>query len=178
MKDRVGLIALLALGCSSARRAQQVPQRTGLASTDSIIPVGEDRAVVRNASGLAIIEPHLVADARDPNHVLAGVFLVARLGDPRNPNFAMDMSCATLDSRDAGQTWVRRDFAPKGCGDPWVALAGGGAVFLGLTRGRLFALRSMDGGRTWADSAVSLGSGDHGTLAVDSTGGPLKTNTQ
>src|SRR5260370_4895829 len=124
MKDRVGLIALLALGCSSSPRAQQVPQRTGLASTDSLIRVGEDRAVIMNARGLATIEPHLVADARDPNHLLAGAFLVARLGDPRNSNFAMAMSCATLDSRDGSHTWVRRDFAPKGCGDPWVALAG------------------------------------------------------
>jgi len=144
-----------------------------LSSADSLIRVGEDRAVIINARGLATIEPHLAADARDPNHLLAGVSLVARLGDPRNPNFAMDMSCAALDSRDAGQTWVRRDFAPQGCGDPWVALVGGGAVFLGLTRGRLVALRSMDGGRTWADSAVNLGSGDHGTLVVDTTRSPF-----
>lgn len=157
----------------SIARTQQVPQRTGFASSDSLIRVGEDRAVIINARGLATIEPHLAADARDPNHLLAGVFLVAKLGDPRDPNFAMDMSCAALDSRDAGQTWVRRDFAQKGCGDPWVALVGKGAAFLGLTRGRVFALRSRDGGRTWADSVVNLGSGDHGTLAVDTTSSPF-----
>jgi hypothetical protein len=157
----------------SIAHAQQVPQQRGLPSGDSLVRVGEDRAVIINTRGLATIEPHLVADAREPNHLLAGVFLVAKLGDPRNPNFAMDLSCAALDSRDAGLTWVRRDFAQRGCGDPWVALVGGGAVFLGLTRGQVFALRSADGGRTWADSAVSLGSGDHGTLAVDMTGGPF-----
>ena len=172
LRHAIRLLLAIPWAAVSIARAQQV-QRAGLSSVDSLIRVGEDRAVIMNARGLATIEPHLVADARDPNHLLAGVFLVAKLGDPRNPNFAMDISCAALDSRDAGKTWVRRDFAQTGCGDPWVALVGRGAAFLGLTRGRLFALRSRDGGRTWADSAVNLGSGDHGTLAVDATGSPF-----
>src|SRR5947209_6603557 len=164
LQNAVRLLIAIPWAAVSIARAQQVPQRAGSSSADSLIRAGEDRAVIMNARGLATIEPHLVADARDPNHLHAGVLLVAKLGDPRNPNFAMDMSCAPLDSRDAGQTWVRRHFAQAGCGDPWVALVGRSAAFLGLTRGRLFALRSRDGGRTWSDSAVNLGSGDHGTL--------------
>ena len=140
---------------------------------DSVIRVGPDRPVVINARGLATIEPYLVADARNPNHLVGGVFLVAKLGDPRNPNFEMDMTCAALTSHDAGQTWRRRDFAVKGCGDPWVAmLPTGGAVFLTLGRSELMAHRSGDGGRSWSDNPVSFGRRfDHGTLAVDRTGG-------
>src|SRR6266498_947815 len=115
---------------SSVILAQQVSHGAISPPADSLIQVLEDRGVNINTRGLATIEPHLVADLRDSNHLLAGVFLVSKLGDPRNPNFVMDVSCAVLDSRDAGETWLRHDFAQQGCGDPWVALVGDrGAVF-------------------------------------------------
>jgi hypothetical protein len=169
----LGFLLLVATVPLKLAHAQQQP-RTGSRPTDSVMQVGLDRPVAIGARGLATVEPHLVADTRDPNHLLAGVFLVSKLGDPRDPNFTLDVSCAALTSRDAGQTWARHDFNLIGCGDPWVAaLPGNRAVFLALARGRLFAMRSSDGGRTWTDSAVSLGRGDHGTLTVDATDGPF-----
>jgi len=150
----------------------QERQRAGAARADSVIQVGADREVKIDVAKLATIEPYLAADPRDSNHLLVGVFLVAKLGDPRRPDFAQDVTCAALASFDAGQSWLRHDFPTRKCGDPWVAiLPNGRAVFLGLGR-ELLAYRSLDGGRTWSDSAVTFGRGhDHGTLAVDQTGG-------
>jgi len=163
----------LALCTAIPPAAAQGTQPGGFAGADSVIRVGPDRPVVINARGLATIEPYLVADPRNSNHLVGGVFLVAKLGDPRNPNFEMDMTCAALTSVDAGQTWTRHDFPVKGCGDPWVAmLPSGAAVFLTLGRSELTAYRSADGGGNWNDSPVRFGrSFDHGTLAVDATGG-------
>lgn len=143
------------------------------ARVDSIITVGADRAVVINASSLVAIEPHLAAHPRDQNHLVGGVFLVSKLGDPRNPNFEMDIACAAITSFDAGRTWIRHDFPLKGCGDPWVAiLPSGTAVYLAIARSELFAARSADGGKTWSTEPVRFGRRfDHGTLAVDSSRG-------
>jgi hypothetical protein len=112
-----------------------------------------------------------VAHPRDPNHLIGGVFLVSKLGDPRNPNFEMDIACAAITSFDAGGTWKRHDFSMSGCGDPWVAiLPSGTAVYLAIARSELFAGRSSDGGKTWSTELVRFGRRfDHGTLAVDST---------
>lgn len=176
LHSRPQLLALCLLSCGAL----------GLATTqggsyrgrdprppDSVITVGKDRPVAINARGLATIEPHLVADPRDPNHLLSGVFLVSKLGDPRNPNFEMDIGCAALASFDAGQTWMRHDFAAKRCIDPWVAIVPSrGAAYLALGGSELLAYRSSDGGRTWSDKPVSFGHRhDHGTLGIDATDG-------
>jgi BNR repeat-like domain len=165
--------ALALLDAAVPATAQGSGQRVDSLSARIIITVGTDRPVLINAPGLAAIEPHLVAHPSDPRHLLAGVFLVSKLGDPRDPNFEMDMTCAALVSEDAGQSWRRYDFPTRGCGDPWVAiLPRGGAVFLTLGRSGLQAYRSENGGRSWADSSVSFGRRfDHGTLAIDRTNG-------
>jgi hypothetical protein len=151
----------------------QQPLELGGAARDSILVTEPDRPVVINAPDLATIEPHLVANPRDPQHLLAGVFLVKELGDPRNPDFAADMVCSVLTSFDAGATWLRHDFQDPSCADPWVAiLPGGGALFVGLARTGLVVYRSADGGRTWNDTPVNLGPRhDHGSIATDATGG-------
>ena len=170
----LGLLPLALLQLAGAQEGAQ--QGARLQSLDSIIKVGQDRPVAINARGLSTIEPHLVADPFDPNHLLAGVFLVSKLGDPRNPNFETDIACAALTSFDGGQRWLRHDFPVKGCADPWVALLPtGSAIFLAtLVRSELLAYRSTDGGRIWSDTAVRFGRGhDHGTLGIDATGGRL-----
>src|SRR5256885_2212645 len=73
------------------------------ASTDSTITVAIDRPVEINASRLATVEPHLAADRRDPNHFLAGVILVPKMGDPRDPGFKSESICAALTSFDRSE---------------------------------------------------------------------------
>ncbi len=148
------------------------------ASTDSTIKVAIDRPVEINASRLAAVEPHLAADRRDPNHLLAGVILVSKMGDPRDPESKSESICAALTSFDGGRTWIRHDFPARGCVDPWVALlANNRAMLVGLSASELVAYRSTDGGKTWNDTPVSFGSGhDHGTVGSDATTGVFGGN--
>src|SRR5919197_4029222 len=153
-------------------------QRTGTDSVsrvDSVIVIGEDRPVNISARDLAVVEPHLAADRRDGNHLLAGTILVSKMDDPRDPKFVSHSICAALASFDGGMTWSRHDFPTRGCGDPWVVLLpNGGAFFIGLVGSELVAFRSSDGGKTWNDTPVSFGRGhDHGTAGTDVTTGPF-----
>lgn len=131
-------------------------------------------------AGLAAVEPHLAADPRDANHLVAGVTLVANLGDPRQPESPPDekLICAALASFDGGRTWTRHDFPLKDCLDSWVViLPDGSTVFSTAASGRLAVFRSPDGGRTWNDRPLELGSGfDHPTMTVDRTAGPRAGN--
>lgn len=148
----------------------------GTAAAQGLLEVGEDRPVGVTGNLIAV-EPYLAADPRNPDHLVAGVALVAKLQDPRHPTAGQDEHhCAALASFDGGRTWARHDFAVPECLDPWVAvLPDGSALFLGLTFGakgaEMVAFRSPDGGRTWSDTPVSFGHGhDHGSLAVDASG--------
>lgn len=146
---------------------------------DTLIAVSEDRPVSISAGGLPTVEPHLAADPRNADHLVAGVFLVRKQGDPRRPNSEFQSTCAALTSFDAGRTWARHDFSVLECIDPWVAIrTDGSAIFsmLGkLPSSRdhgLHVFRSTDGGLTWNDRPVALGSGhDHPTMVVDTTRG-------
>lgn len=148
---------------------------------DSLIEIGEDRPVRIGADGLRTIEPHLSANPRNADHLIAGVFLVGRQGDPRREDSEFQSTCAALTSYDAGRTWTRHDFPVLECIDPWTAIRpDGSAAFAMLgkmpgSRNRgLMVFSSADGGRTWSGSPVFLGSGnDHPTLAVDTTHGPF-----
>ena len=117
-----------------------------------------------------IVEPHLAAHPRDPNHLVAG----AIVADAANP-FSVSQVCASLATFDGGRTWSTHVFDIQGCGDPWVAVGSDGdAWFTGLGRRataagqRLWLFRSTDGGRTWLDP-IDFGTGhDHQTLIVGS----------
>jgi hypothetical protein len=145
----------------------------GRSARNAVVVEVPDRRVDINAPDRAALEPWMVASPQDARHLLAGVFLVREYGDPRNADSVADMVCAALTSFDAGATWLRHDFPDPSCLDPWVALLPDGtALFVGLGQGGLLVYRSGDGGRTWRDESVNLGPGhDHGTMAVDATGG-------
>src|ERR1044071_2304282 len=178
-KQIVTLVVATLILISPLQAAKQASAR-GRQAADDLIKVGEDRPVDIGAAKLIAVEPHLAADPRDAKHLVAGVMLVTRLGDPRRPVVGFDEHvCAALTSSDAGRTWARHDFPLKECIDPWVAILNdGSAVFLGIGswsgKPGMFAFRSPDGGRTWGDKPVSFGGGhDHGTLAVDTSSGPF-----
>lgn len=165
----------------SSAAAQRAPGSPTTSPADSLIEIGEDRPVRIGADHLRTIEPYLSANPRNADHLVAGVFLVRRQGDPRRADREFQSTCAALTSYDAGRSWARHDFPVLECIDPWTAIRpDGSAVFvmLGKTpdsvdRG-LLVFSSADGGRTWSDSPVFLGYGhDHPTLAVDTTRGPF-----
>ncbi|HSN21519.1 MAG TPA: sialidase family protein [Usitatibacter sp.] len=118
------------------------------------------------------VEPHLVADPRDPNH------LVAAWQQDRWSNGASQGLLAAA-SFDGGASWTARPLAFSVCGggtreqgsdygratDPWVAFGADGTVYaIGLsTSGTSFqpgsasavlVSRSSDGGRTWSAAAT------------------------
>jgi len=166
----VVLMSTLPAAKQASAEGRQVP--------DNLIKVEQDRFVDIGAAKLITVEPHLAADPRDPKHLVAAVTLIEKYGDPRHPvEGDSEFFCSALTSFDAGRTWTRHDFPGDRCIDPWVAiLPNGKAIFAGLAYGDrgfgLVCFRSADGGRTWSDKPVSLGLGhDHGTLAVDATGG-------
>lgn len=168
------MTALAFLVMSAAAPGQDA--RDAGRTRDTIVVAVPDRPVAINAGDLAAIEPHLSAHPRDPNHLLGGVFLIRRLGDPRDDNFAADMVCSALTSFDAGLNWHRHDFPDPSCADPWTAfLPNGNALFVGLGKAGLQVFRSADGGRTWNDSPFNLGPRhDHGSIGVDAGAGPRR----
>ncbi|MEJ7863055.1 MAG: sialidase family protein [Pyrinomonadaceae bacterium] len=176
MKEKIAFVASIILLFSGTNVVAQVaapPPETQ--QTKQIINVGDDRPVEINSKKFVAVEPHLVANPQNPNHLLAGVILVSKFGDVRRESSEYVNTCAALTSFDAGKTWARYDFPVKECFDPWVAiLPNGSAVFLAGTLGtkgtNLVSFRSLDGGRTWGDKPVGFEQGhDHGTMAVDAS---------
>lgn len=111
----------------------------------------------------AMIEPHLAAHPTVPGHLVGGVIV-----SDTSPSLA-DTYCAALLSVDSGRTWQQRRLPSGPCADPWVALTRSGEAVMAIlgqpvggraeTPWELLIARSGDGGRSWNDSLVSLGSG-------------------
>ena len=122
----------------------------------------------------AEVEPHLVADPRDPNH------LVATWQQDRWSN-ASARGLVVAVSFDGGTTWSAHPMpftlcaggdAAQGTGflrasDPWVSIGADGTVhaiglsstgtlFASGTTSAILASRSTDGGRTWSDPATLI----------------------
>jgi hypothetical protein len=139
------------------------------------IEVGRNIRVARGLENRPLVEPHLAAHPSKPNHMLAAAIVadtVRAWGDTH--------ICASFLSIDGGQEWARHDFAIAECGDPWVAITpAGDAVFIALgkhaalpdqSRGGLVVFHSADGGLTWDEKPVGLGTGhDHPTVAIDTS---------
>jgi hypothetical protein len=134
------------------------------------LDVGVDRPVDIGARTVATVEPYLAIDLSDPKHMVASVSLANQMGDPRRSDGGGGtITCAALTSFDAGETWQRHDFPGRSCVDSWVAMLRDGHVVLLAQEGsELFAFRSTNGGRTWADTSTRFGRGfDHGSMVVD-----------
>ncbi len=121
------------------------------------IEVGEDRLLSADGPARPLVESHLSADPNNANHLLVGVI---QFDSPDGNN----RTCVAWASFDGGQHWIRRALAVQCGGDPWgVILPDGSAilVMLGYLKGRkdnAFLLRSPDGGRTWPETPLGLGS--------------------
>jgi hypothetical protein len=163
MRQITGLFAAAALvGSLSASAA-------GQGDPKEVFVVGENVLVSGANAERPLVEPQLVANPKDPKHLL-GVAIVSS-----EPPFSPQADCASFASFDGGRTWSRHDFGIPSCGDPWVALREDGtALFAGLApRGEIRLSRSTDGGRTWAPVPVDLGRGhDHESVIADATAGP------
>jgi hypothetical protein len=155
------------LGVTLARPVEPAP-----AAEPSIAIVQGDRPMGTEGPRLPTTEPHLAADPKDGNHLVAAAIVVK----------ARDLSafdCAAFVSFDGGGAWTRHDFSFSECADPWVAIGEDGTVLLTVLAGHqdagppdLLVFRSQDGGRTWL-GPLSLGTGhDHETIAVDRSRGP------
>ena len=121
------------------------------------IEVGEDRLLSVDGPERPLAESHLSADPNNANHLLVGVI---QFDSPDGNN----RTCVAWASFDGGQHWIRRALPVQGGGDPWgVILPDGSAIMvvLGYVKGRednAFLLRSPDGGRTWPETTLGLGS--------------------
>jgi photosystem II stability/assembly factor-like uncharacterized protein len=154
------VIALL-LPFFSSSKAQEATPRT-------LIEVGENILVSKVNTERPLVEPQVVANPQNPNHLLATAIVST------NPPFSTQQDCATFVSFDGGKTWAQHLFGFERCGDPWVVLrADGTAVFSGLAaRGEIRIAHSTDGGRSWSTRPVDLGRGhDHQTMTVDTSKG-------
>ena len=131
---------------------------------------------VSSRSSPPITEPQLVANPKNPKHLLAGAIVVTSTENGTN-----DTDCAAFTSFDGGQSWSQHNFELEYCYDPWVILrADGIALFTILSaQNRILIYRSSDGGRTWGSKPVphlSKGNQDHQTLALDTTTAQTKGN--
>ena len=121
------------------------------------IEVGEDRLLSVDGPERPLVESHLSADPNNANHLLVGVI---QFDSPDGNN----RTCVAWASFDGGQHWIRRALPVQCGGDPWgVILPDGSAIMvvLGYVKGRednAFLLRSPDGGRTWPETTLGLGS--------------------
>jgi len=121
------------------------------------IEIGEDRLLSVDGPARPLVESHLSADPNNANHLLVGVI---QFDSPDGNN----RTCVAWASFDGGQHWIRRALPVECSGDPWgVILPDGSAIMvvLGYVKGRednAFLLRSPDGGRTWPETTLGLGS--------------------
>ena len=154
------IIAVSAVSLYSVAFAQE--------KVEKAFTVGENILVSAATAERPLVEPQVVADPKDPRHLVAVAIVSSE--PPHQPQ----ADCAAFTSFDGGQTWAQHNFGIPNCGDPWVALReDGSALFGGLvTRGEIRLLRSTDGARTWLPLAVDLGRGhDHQTVIVDASAG-------
>lgn len=142
------------------------------------IRVGEDLPVAIDVpDGRVLVYPHLAIHPTDPNHLLATVWESGPAASFQERQ-ALDR-CSTLVSTDGGRGWSRHPFPYASCGDPWVAFgADGSAVFTAMVEhpdhpeehDAVIVHHSADGGATWSERPVNLGTGhDHQTVAVDAS---------
>lgn len=121
-------------------------------------------------------EPQLVIDQHDPNHWVG--IVIVRGSASKFPDVLADQRCAAFVSFDAGKAWTRHDFQVTACVDPWVVLTDDGQAVASMmgtspaipnqSQDGLLLFRSSDGGRTWPNTPVGLGSfHDHPVMAID-----------
>jgi len=121
------------------------------------IEIGEDRLLSAGGPALPLAESQLSANSNNAKHLLVGVI---QFGPPDGNN----RTCVAWVSFDGGQRWTRSALPVQGCFDPWgVILQDGSAIMVmgGQVKDRednLFLLRSADGGRTWPETPLGLGS--------------------
>ena len=131
------------------------------AGEEPTVEVLSESQVARDPDGFPLVEPHLAVNPLDPAHFVAIAIVVTE------PDLT-ERRCAAFASFDGGRTWARHDFElDEPCGDPWVAFAPDGTVLAAVLLDEVFIFRSTDGGRSWSDDPVSLGSShDHETIVV------------
>lgn len=128
-------------------------------------------------------EPHMASDPRDGDHWVAVAIVWGSAA--KFPESLKDQVCASFLSLDGGRTWDRHDFPVTGCFDPWVVLTDDGQaiasmiaaspVFPSQGNSGLLVFRSRDGGRTWDDVPVGLGTDhDHTAIAIDRSQSPRR----
>jgi len=121
------------------------------------IEIGEDRLLSAGGPALPLAESQLSGNPNNAKHLLVGV---VQFDSPDGNN----RTCVAWASFDGGQHWIRRALPVQCGGDPWgVILPDGSAIMvvLGYVKGRednAFLLRSPDGGRTWPETPLGLGS--------------------
>lgn len=138
------------------------------------VQVSADQLVSTSLPERPLVEPHLAANPRNPQHLVgAAIMSVQDRAD------LLQTRCVAVASFDGGRTWVTHEFSVPRCYDPWVAvLEDGTAIFIGLETDNsgavpnLLLFRSPDGGRNWSTTPHSFGrSHDHPTMIVDRSGG-------
>lgn len=155
---------LLGLGVGSVAAAG--------AADAQVLEVGPNVLALAAPAWGALVEPHIATHRTDPNHLIGAVIVADTAGTASSR-----WHCALLMSSDGGKGWSSQTSSIGNCADPWLAMTGSGeAVFLALGRHAalgtpgmgLLVARSPDGGRTWSDTLVGLGTAqDRPTMAAD-----------
>ncbi|HEU4470747.1 MAG TPA: hypothetical protein VFR58_06680 [Flavisolibacter sp.] len=123
------------------------------------LKIGPNALVAREPKGSMFIEPHLAADPKDPNRLLAASFLM-------DTGFNSKNMLAVFSSADGGKSWKRQNLPCIDCTDPWVSITNKGIVFISALGdhpklpkmiSQLMVYTSMDGGANWNEIPQGLG---------------------
>jgi len=107
--------AIVVLSFMSTTRAQE----------RVVVVVGANIPVTRGWESRPLIEPHLIADSRDPRHLL-GTMMVTTASADRT----LEQPCVTVLSVDGGLTWTQTSIGLVECGDPWLSMTPDGQAVL------------------------------------------------
>jgi len=151
---KTDIFFLLVVVCSFAKAQNKID------SSIEILYEKQIKAAI--PEGYALCEPHLAICPNDDQKMMIGAIMLNTMKGKES-----DFGCIALTTNDGGQNWSFHSFPVPESADPWCMITQQGTyLFSVLGFDSLYLFRSTNGGLSWNENPINLGSGhDHQTMA-------------